>query len=243
MGRTANARSLANESAPGHTRAHARGTSPERAAARDEAGSGGKGVGGGRGEEAASLQWMKTVSFRNTKYISFGRKSLRSAHAQAMEDVYGWGGLSEYPDSSLAMAIRRCMEMLTLFSKRTLTSGILKPGEMSEAAIEGRADGDDGDASETGEVLSTARISMNLELGGIINLHGSSDEAADIVFKLMVGMLVTQLDDLDSFYAPPYLKYTYCPEEPILFEGSLIKNLLIGATTQQVRRKAGQDER
>ena len=37
-----------------------------------------------------------------------------------------------------------------------------------------------------------------------------------------------QPDDLDSFYVPPYLKYAYCPEEPVLFEGSLLKNLLLG---------------
>ena len=54
---------------------------------------------------------------RNTKHVCFGRKSLRSAHVQALEDVYGWGGKIGYPDgciSTIAKYVRivyRCLPL------------------------------------------------------------------------------------------------------------------------------------
>lgn len=182
--------------------------------------------GGGGCEATDKLLWMKTVSFRNTKHICFGRKSLRSAHAQALEEVYGWGGLSIYPDNCLKTAVKWCVASV---SRADCKADI----EAGPHADEKDKKEEDTHEDASGEVLSTVRLNLTLELGGIVSLHGTSDEAADIMFKLLVGMHVTQPDDLESFYAPPYLKYTYCPEDPVLFEGSLLKNLLIGAAPQQ----------
>jgi len=41
--------------------------------------------------------------------------------------------------------------------------------------------------------FSTAKLNLELELGGLVSLHGPTDEAADLVFKLIVGMHVTQV--------------------------------------------------
>ena len=68
------------------------------------------------------------------------------------------------------------------------------------------------------EVLQSARLNLRLQLGGLVALRGPSDEAADVVFKHMVGLHVPQRAG-EMCYLPLFLRYTYCPENPVLFEG------------------------
>ena len=73
----------------------------------------------------------------------------------------------------------------------------------------------------------TARLKSAFRLGGMLLLRcdeggggGGEEEAADIAFRYMTGLLVTQVGDEGSMYLPPFLRYGYCPEAPVLFEGA-----------------------
>ena len=77
--------------------------------------------------------------------------------------------------------------------------------------------------------MQAVKLCAKFRLGGLLHLDGPSDEATDILFKLMVGEYITHEDDLSTLYVPPFLRYSYCPEVPVLFEGSIMKNLLLGA--------------
>jgi hypothetical protein len=81
---------------------------------------------------------------------------------------------------------------------------------------------------EANQHVESLRLSTKFRLGGVLLLENTSDEAADMLFKLLVGIQIPH-NDTGSIYMPPYLNYVYCPDIPVLFEGSILKNLLLGA--------------
>ena len=60
-------------------------------------------------------------------------------------------------------------------------------------------------------------------------------DVRDTVMKMLAGMLLTPKHDVLSqvgkMYKPEFLRYTYVPEIPGIVEGSILKNLLLGANT------------
>ena len=71
-------------------------------------------------------------------------------------------------------------------------------------------------------------VSTSFRLGGLLLLQGPDEEASVIMLQLMAGLVVPHSNEVENMYLPPYLKYSYCPELPVLFEGSILKNLMLG---------------
>jgi hypothetical protein len=77
-------------------------------------------------------------------------------------------------------------------------------------------------------------ISARFQLGGVCVLQAPSDQYADTVLKLIKGLAVSEnMTTISNIYVPPFLKYAYVPESPVLVEGSILKNLLMGAEHQR----------
>ena len=116
------------------------------------------------------------------------------------------------------------------------------------AADADNADVDHNDVRLNLDMKQTAGLRCSLRLGGIVLLKSNDDEAIDVAFRYMAGLLVTQTGDEGSMYLPPFLRYGYCSEAPVLFEGvshpmlplhsplHLPPPLAIAHLTQTVRR-------
>ena len=63
-------------------------------------------------------------------------------------------------------------------------------------------------------------------------LKGPTEEDADILMRLVTGVDITQKQESGSIYVPPFLKYTYVPESPVILEGSILKNLLLSVSSE-----------
>ena len=80
----------------------------------------------------------------------------------------------------------------------------------------------------------TVELSTKFKLGGMIVLRGASEKEAETVLMLIAGLVIThESHNQHSIFVPPFLKLGYVPEMPVLVEGSIMKNLLMG--TQQRR--------
>ena len=77
-------------------------------------------------------------------------------------------------------------------------------------------------------------LSTKFKLGGMVLLRGTSEKEADTVLMLIAGLVIThESHSQHSIFLPPFLKWEYFPEMPVLVEGSIMNNLLMG--TQQRR--------
>ena len=59
--------------------------------------------------------------------------------------------------------------------------------------------------------------------------------------QLLAGVIIPPKGDDGIIYKPPYLTYSYAPETPVLLEGSILKNLLLGVE-ERGGREAGTEE-
>jgi len=151
---------------------------------------------------SSGARWLQEVALEDTMHVCFGRKSLHSAHAGVAKGAQ--------PQTSSP-------HLLDIVSVAQL------------AADADNADVDHNDVRLNLDMKQTAGLRCSLRLGGIVLLKSNDDEAIDVAFRYMAGLLVTQIGDEGSMYLPPFLRYGYCSEAPVLFEGSILKNLLLGA--------------
>jgi len=85
-------------------------------------------------------------------------------------------------------------------------------------------------------------VTASFALGGVLRLTGPPNEEADCFFKLLAGINMTDHEELHNVYAPPILFYIYVPEVPVLLEGSIMKNLLLGANLPRHRRHVSPEQ-
>ena len=85
-------------------------------------------------------------------------------------------------------------------------------------------------------------VTASFALGGVLRLTGPPNEEADCFFKLLAGINMTDHEELHNVYAPPILFYIYVPEVPVLLEGSIMKNLLLGANLPRHQRHVSPEQ-
>ena len=64
-----------------------------------------------------------------------------------------------------------------------------------------------------------------------LRVHRGGTDATNLLRPL--GAVLCEEEEGRSIYVPPFLKYAYVQETPMLVEGSLLKNLLLGNTPNQ----------
>ena len=78
------------------------------------------------------------------------------------------------------------------------------------------------------------QISAQVQLGGVVLVQAASEPEADAMLQLISGVAVTHEHSRSHhMYMPPFLRYGYVSESPMLIEGSIMKNLLLGCEVEQ----------
>jgi len=97
------------------------------------------------------------------------------------------------------------------------------------------------------------RINSKFKLGGVLVLqddntkHLADDEepewdSRDVMMRLIAGIHISPKNDPGVMYKPPFLRYAYAPETPVMLEGSILKNVLVGVEKVAGFAPAGADE-
>jgi hypothetical protein len=82
------------------------------------------------------------------------------------------------------------------------------------------------------------RLSARFKLGGVLVLqddntkHLADDDepewdSRDVMMRLIAGIHISPKNDPGVMYKPPFLRYAYAPETPVMLEGSILKNVLL----------------
>ena len=78
------------------------------------------------------------------------------------------------------------------------------------------------------------QISAQVQLGGVVLVQAASEPEADAMLQIISGVAVTHEHSRSHhMYMPPFLRYGYVSESPMLIEGSIMKNLLLGCEVEQ----------
>jgi ABC-type multidrug transport system fused ATPase/permease subunit len=86
------------------------------------------------------------------------------------------------------------------------------------------------------------KLSCTFRLGGIVLLKGPTDEEADMLFKLISGINTIDAENIEATYVPPTLSYAYVAEMPVMLEGSIMKNLMLGVRSSMHGKPPSTDE-
>ena len=166
------------------------------------------------GQDEAGLEWANRVELKNLKWQCSARTALRGARHNEQELQRQQAEEARICITDEKANHKRRKHDIPFAQSFSVSNSMLMRA-VSACKGEGEA--------------PAVHISCSFRLGGVKLLVAPTSEDADITLRLIAGVIITDpRNAAGRMYVPPFLSYAYVGETPVLVEGSILKNLMLG---------------